>query len=263
MNAPDLRLALKEIADVTGPPPGMADVALARARHVRQRRAVASGVAAVVALALVAVVSLDSHHGTSTTRVASGPKPSASVSPPAAKRCVYLPDPDNQAVKKIEPAYWPKFVETTIALLPHRTDYVMQSGHDFCNPSDPLASVAGAVINLGTSRQHASVLIDLYAKADPSEFESTCASERYLLDHPTVPGGDPMTVLSCVDGTVTSPTVYAIESDGSVDVTAVYPDLRAIAMETDPAKPHGPLTISASALRKVVADPGLLALIHP
>lgn len=130
-----LHSALDELA--SGPlPVDLADRAIARAdRNRRRRYALLTGVAVLaVAAAVPLAVSLSGTHtggGSPLANPANGTsaKTSGAVQPTA---CAQAPQ-QGTMVREVAPADWPDFVRTTVAALPTRSDYVMQSGWSWCD----------------------------------------------------------------------------------------------------------------------------------
>src|SRR5690606_30868332 len=103
----------------TAPEPvGLADRALRAARR-RRAMTIGAGVGAGglgLALAAVAVVQLPG---------------AGTVQPGAAEPCATYTYGSN-GLPEVPRDQWPDFVSATIAALPARFDYSMQSGHNFC-----------------------------------------------------------------------------------------------------------------------------------
>lgn len=277
----DLTRALHDLAEVPGPA-NLADGALARAHRLGRRPRMVSAVAAVGVAGVLAVPFAIWHNGqtggadlpvgvASATPPDPGTRPSGSPlssmypADPGPGDCVELENKDQQ----VAPADWPEFVRIAIAKLPPRTDYVMQSGYSVCTPADSPAPVAYAVINLGAGREHGHLTLNLDARADLRGGPTTCAGVRDLLASRVLPL-NPMPIpqvlerelLFCTDGTASAPMVFGISYRLTVVVTARYADHRMVWMESIAAGDRGPQPeIGAEALRAVVTDPVLVALL--
>ena len=250
-----LHSALDELA--SGPlPVDLADRAIARAdRNRRRRYALLTGVAVLaVAAAVPLAVSLSGTHtggGSPLANPANGTsaKTSGAVQPTA---CAQAPQ-QGTMVKEVAPADWPDFVRTTVAALPTRSDYVMQSGWSWCDDGSQPDANAYAVINLGPAREHGHLTVNMYIHA--TNAPADCAALRELVSKPQPPPApnEKRVVLFCTDRTSTTPMVAGLSFSGQVTVSANYADGRSIAMESIP-NPGQPLTVTAEQLRDAVTD---------
>jgi len=259
LDEPRLHQALHDLA--TAPPPAdLSDRALRRARRVRTGRV--AGVGVLVLAGLLAVPLVANLRGPSG---ALQPGAAPVALPSAAPTCSSAPSVAKD-VKRVAPADWPEFVKITVAALPPRTDYEMQSGYDLCTPEQATLSNAYAVINLGPHREHGHLTVDLYRQADPQHIAGSCAALATMLAtaNPVDPSLPNPKQLFCTDGTAASPTVYGTSSDGQVTVVASYADKRAVAigsLATFNGSTFPPVTIGADALRPVVTSPALAGLL--
>jgi len=239
-----LREDLLELADVPAPP-SLADRALADARTLRRRRAVGAGVGTlaligIVALPFVANVSVAGWHlpfGAAET----------TTSP-----CGTATDESEQQ-RGVPAAEYPQFVRLTVAKLPPRDDYVLQSAVGICPPPAGVAGPKGngpygyAVINLGPRREQGHLTVDIYHENEPV----TCATVS----------APPEQVEFCRDATATAPLVLAVRDDGSRDdgliVTAIHSGRRTVSIGAFGTP------FDAEALVPVVTDPALRDLLEP
>jgi hypothetical protein len=252
---PGLQQALHDLATVPAPA-DLGDRALKRARRRRTGRVASVGVLTLAGLLAVPFLATSWGSG-GANQPAAGPLTGAAP-PPAA--CTHAPSvaPD---VKRVDPTNWPEFVRITIAALPQRSDYEMQSGYDLCATEAGASASAYAVINLGPKREHGHLTVDLYQSADPKHVAVNCALLTAIRGEPKPPTD---TLLFCADGTATTPAVYATGSDGLVTVTAAYPDRRAVvigAHGTYTGSTFTPPVIPTEVLRAIVTSPALAALL--
>lgn len=261
LNHQRVRAALDDLAD--GPTPAnLADRALSEAaRQHRRRFAAVAGAAAVVAAVAVAVP-LISRGETPTLgpQAAIGTPASGATTPATSKAVRLLPAADvaktagtcpavrqaDPTVKQVGAADWPDFVRVTVAALPTRSDYVMQSGWQWCTGAANQKVPGGyAVINIGPSRERGYLTLNLFA--DVSGLPDTCADVERLAK-------PPVDVLSCTERSGTGPLTYALRVSDWVTVAAVYPDGRSIVMESHPDD-RGRFALSAEQVRAAVTDP--------
>jgi hypothetical protein len=266
LEEPHLRQALHDLATLPAPT-DLSDQVLRRARRVRTGRV--AGVGVLVLAGLLAVPFVASLRAGPGGAAQPGGAPLAGA--PVAATCTPAPSVAKD-VKRVAPENWPEFVRITVAALPPRTDYEMQSGYDLCVPeplegsSGPAGVSAYAVINLGPAREHGHLTVDLYRWADARIVAVTCAALATMLATPNVDGPalPNQKQLFCTDGTATTPTVYGLSWDGEVTVVAVYADARAVRLEshsTWTGSAFTPPEISADALRPVVTSPALANLL--
>jgi hypothetical protein len=259
-----LSRALRQLADVPGPP-SLADAALAEARRRRRRRSAVGAGAGLLGLAAIAApfALRPADDGTTFTVGAAPPAPTVVAT---GEMPGYGPDDCTTApsvaetVKEVAKADWPRFVEVAVGALPARDDYVLQSAYDFCHPAGSNSVNAYAVVNLGSNREQGHLTLNLYRTPPVAyQFARTCAEARTYLDQQRPIAGLPAgELLSCTEGTATTPFVYAIRQ-GQITVTAVQPDGRTIWMESIPTT--GEPAITAEQLTAAVTDPELVALI--
>ncbi|GIH06895.1 hypothetical protein Rhe02_49620 [Rhizocola hellebori] len=265
-----LKRALQELAEAPGPA-GLADVALKGAKRSRRTQVALGGLAAIAAAGVIAAPFL--------LKPAAGLQPAApapqvvlpanTATANASDECVAAPSV-SPTEKRVAQENWPAFVQITIAKLPARSDYMMQSGYDLCTPegapeqpgvAPDILKSAYAVINLGPMREHGHLTVYL-EKFSPGSVPATCAALQQQLDtpNPNNPEGPKPQLLFCDEASGTAPMVYATSSYSTPVVTASYTGYR-VWMESHPTASDQQPEISAEALRTVVTDPALAALI--
>lgn len=257
-----IRQALDDLA--TAPEPvGLADRALRAARR-RHAMTVGAGIGAgglALALAAVAVIQLP------------GGRP---AQPGAAEPCVTFTSGSN-GLSEVPRDQWPDFVSATVAALPARSDYSMQSGHTFCfgfpgqteAPGYTPAPDAGvgsayAVVDLGMDGEDGRLSIDIQigvptppvdCEAEVTEFNARAAD---VFGEGAAENGLPTAVLLlCHEPTPTTPLTYVLGfGDDSMAATAAYDDGTVVELSYS-----GGDAITAEQLAAAAADPGLYATI--
>jgi hypothetical protein len=258
MNSPTdqrMKAALHDLAD--GPVPvNLADRALSGANRNRKLR-YSAGIGLAAALAVAVAIPAMTQNRSPAQAVAAPAISSAQAAPstilfkpaaasvPLGGECRWAPEQKN--VKEVQASDWPDFVSTTVAALPSRQDYLMQSGMSWCAFKDARAN-AYAVINLGHHREHGSLTLNMFIKA--TGFPADCAGFKKL------PSSDTYAqykVLFCTDKTATTPLVFGLRILNVVTVGSVYADGRAIVMESIPTG-DVPSAITAENLRATVQN---------
>jgi len=238
-----IKRALDDLA--TAPEPvDLADRAL-RAAGRRRATNIGGGVVAaglVLALAAVGVTHLTGHGAARTGGGGSSGGP-----------CVQYTSGSN-GQPDVPRDEWPDFVSKTVAALPARSDYSMQSGYGWCglnpgmtrSPNDGLY-IAYAVVNLGINREAGELTINV-AIDEPSP--PRVCSAATAAEH------EQLSVLFCVEATSTTPVTYALGGpDGYARATAVYGDGTLVYLE------YYGNAITPQQLAAAAADPGLYAII--
>lgn len=252
---PGLGAALRDLVDVPAPV-DLADAALARARRLRARRVAAGAGVALAVAGLVAVpfvlrpgaqVPGPTHAGL--TRGPTTPEP-----------CVTLTE-SSEETSGVPEAEWPRFVRIAIGKLPRHTEYRLEYAYGICPPRGSLNESAYAVIGVGPAREQGHLTLNLLAR-HPSDMPTTCAAARESLA--AEPNADTVKqdLRFCEDASGDRPFVVGVVFDGgSLGVVAVYPDRRAVSMESHPPRPGAAPGIGVDTLRAVVTDPALVDLI--
>jgi hypothetical protein len=111
-----------------------------------------------------------------------------------------------------------------------------------------------AVINLGLSREHGHLTVNLYIHG--TDVPADCAA----LANRRLPEWINERVLFCTDRTATTPMVTGLSIDEQATVSASYADGRLITMESIP-NPGQPLAVTAAQLRDAVTDKAVYAVI--
>lgn len=248
---PDLKTAMGQLSDVPGPA-DLADAALRGARHLRRRRGILT---ALAAFAATAGMSLPFAIQEQPPAVSPGSgSPSAAAPAPSGPGDCQAAPMVNPTTKEVAEEHWPEYVRTVLSLLPDRRDYVVQNTHDLCNWGNPEISNAYTVINIGHSREHGHLTVNLYAYETARWVPDSCAD----LNTGAAEAG--LTVLFCQQGTGDRPMLYGTAYAGTtVTVGAVYADHRAVVMERNDAAAAA--VISVDDLKAVVSDRDLLKLI--
>jgi hypothetical protein len=243
-----LRERLRTMADVAGPP-SLADRSLVRAARMRRRRNALVGVGAVALATAVAVPVFGDSMGTAPgvgTTLGTDTTPSSTSGNGGCRTVTDESDP----VRGVPKTEWPDFVSITVAHLPARDDYTLQSGYGVCPAPGPGSGATGeirddkayAVINLGPNREDGHVTVTLGHRS-----VVTCAA---------LSGDEQVPPIFCDESTPTTPLVYGLDSGGnSIQVTAIYADTRTVRMESNQSP------IDANALKAVVTAPPLADLI--
>jgi hypothetical protein len=244
-----IRAALDELAE--GPAPsGLADRALAgAARNRRLRHGLAIGATAMaITLAVPAVAHWGRSPAVQDNSAASqtGAPLFTAGSVASGDRCVQLPG-GHPLVKEVAPEEWPDFVQVTVAALPSRSDYVMQSGYSWCAYQDGGAD-AYAVVNLGHKREHGHVTVNMYIRPEGTPVD--CAGVDRLASSPL---HGSYNVLFCNEKTAATRLVYGLQLPSSVIVGSVYADGKTVVMESN-VDGQRPLAISADQLRQAVLE---------
>jgi hypothetical protein len=222
-----LRDGLRELADVPGPR-SLVEEALVRAARMRRRRIVLGSAGVVVVAATIAVTIAG--HGFGKVPIGVGSNDST---------CKTVTD-ESDPPHGVPRAEWPGFVSVTVAAMPPRDDYTLQSGYGVCPAGG--RGTAYAVINLGPNREHGHVTINLD--------HVTVGSCARLPDNSG-------TVLFCTEGTATTPLVFGVdEGGGTTVVKAVYPDGRAVSMESNQT------TLTTEDLTRVATNQELVHLLR-
>ncbi|HEX6870475.1 MAG TPA: hypothetical protein VF163_05200, partial [Micromonosporaceae bacterium] len=120
-----LRERLPALADVPGPA-SVADAALARAARMRRRRIVLASAGAAVLAGAVAIPLVG--YGTG---AAPPGGPPLGVGTAGGSSCKTVTDETDPA-QGVPRDAWPDFVAVTVAKLPPRDDYTLQSGYGVC-----------------------------------------------------------------------------------------------------------------------------------
>jgi hypothetical protein len=147
----------------------------------------------------------------------------------------------------------------------------MQSGYALCKPEQgqpektqiapPNLKQAYAVINLGPMRENGHLTVNL-AQTAPGSTPQTCAAVQQELDRPNEnnPTEPRPELLFCDEATATTPLVFASRAYSIIFVNAIDHDFR-IWIESIPTNTDQPV-IGAEALRTVVTDPALMAILE-
>jgi hypothetical protein len=165
---------------------------------------------------------------------------------------------------------WPDFVAATIAALPARSDYSLQSGYNFCFGSPDPTPVPGytpapgagvgsayAVVRLGMDGEDGSLSIDIQigVPTPPVDCETEVAEFNAGAAGNGLPGA---VLLLCHEPTPTTPLTYVLGFDeDSIEATAAYDDGTVIELY------YVGDAITAEQLAAAAADPGLYATIPP
>src|SRR5689334_15503237 len=127
---PVLTRALNELAEVPGPA-DMATAALTGAKRRLRAQLALSGLAAVALVGVIAAPFLLRPQASPGLQPAAPAPPAAQLPNASQDGCVSAPSV-SPTEKRVAEENWPEFVRVTIAKLPQRADYVMQSGHSLC-----------------------------------------------------------------------------------------------------------------------------------
>lgn len=259
-----LSRALHQLADVPGPPP-LADAALGQARRRRRLQAAGTGAAALVALAVIATP-FALRGGPEPAPFAAGAGPTAEPTKPAAPAnaagddgdCV--PAPSVEGRKEVREADWPPFVAAAVEALPVPDDTVVQYAYDFCHATTGGPLQAYAVVNLGPNREQGHLTVNLHNAEPPgSDLPATCAEAETARSRQVAQDGLATgEILSCVDGTATTPFVL-VTRYGALTATVVAPDGRTAWIESIPDGPGNDPGITQAQLTAAATE--LLTLV--
>jgi hypothetical protein len=244
-----IRAALDELAG-DGPRPDLADRALAGA--ARRRRGTV--IAAAVAILLVAAVPFALRPGAS-----GGPGINASGGPstigPTHTRTT---DPNAPVECRLSqehvstPSEWPRFVQTTLSLLPPRSDYVVEYSYSWCDVSN---GDAYAEISLGPNLENGELVVGLSIHARIPLADCAAANHFFGPYNPTAKN------LAFCSGGGGVPLIVGFQYFRAVGVWVQYPNGHDVSLYSAPSGPGQALPVSMEQLRAAATSPVLDAVI--